>query len=103
MAEHLLTELAYSALPRKIVLQGTRDAVSTVAPRFKLKRCRWFYAVRMLPVRRRPERARPLLFLVAAMQLLHERDPLEAYEEGNPRAMILAPTRELAVRFITMR
>ena len=63
MAEHLLTELAYSALPlAEPILQGTRDAGFDRCTPFKLKRCRWFYAVRMLPVRRRLERARPLHF-----------------------------------------
>ena len=99
MAEHLLTELAYSALPlAEPILQGTRDA--------GFDRCTPIQAETLPLVLRGEDVAgqaqtgtgKTAAFLVACMQLLHERDPLEAYEEGNPRAMILAPTRELAVQ-----
>ncbi len=99
MAEHLLTELAYSALPlAEPILQGTRDA--------GFDRCTPIQAETLPLVLRGEDVAgqaqtgtgKTAAFLVACMQLLHERDPLDAYEEGNPRAIILAPTRELAVQ-----
>ncbi|MEM7405868.1 MAG: DEAD/DEAH box helicase [Pseudomonadota bacterium] len=37
-------------------------------------------------------------FLLATMNLLMESEPLDTHQENNPRALILAPTRELALQ-----
>ena len=104
MAEHLLTELAYSALPlAEPILQGTRDA--------GFDRCTPIQAETLPLVLRGEDVAgqaqtgtgKTAAFLVACMQLLHERDPLDAYEEGNPRAIILAPPESWRFRFTTTR
>nr|XP_061806099.1 ATP-dependent RNA helicase RhlB-like [Nerophis lumbriciformis] len=39
-----------------------------------------------------------IAFLLACCNYLLTRDPLEGYKEGAPRALILAPTRELAIQ-----
>lgn len=39
-----------------------------------------------------------IAFLLACCNLLLTKDPLEGYKQGEPRALILAPTRELAIQ-----
>ncbi len=39
-----------------------------------------------------------IAFLLACCNLLLTREPLEGYEQGQPRSLILAPTRELAIQ-----
>jgi ATP-dependent RNA helicase RhlB len=99
MADQLLTELRYSELPlAEPILRGTQDA--------GFDRCTPIQA-ETLPLALRGEdvagqaqtgTGKTAAFLVACLQLLTEREPLENYKEGNPRAIVLAPTRELAVQ-----
>ena len=68
------------------------------AHRFRQKPCQWSCPGRMWPVRRRPGLARrPLFWLPCITSLLtHEAD--EQRKPNQPRALILAPTRELAIQ-----
>ncbi|NKC11204.1 MAG: DEAD/DEAH box helicase [Gammaproteobacteria bacterium] len=99
MTEQTLTQTNFSELPLCAeLLAGTRDA--------GFDRCTPIQA-QSLPLALAGEdvagqaltgTGKTAAFLVACMQLLLDRDPLQAYEQGQPRALILAPTRELAVQ-----
>jgi ATP-dependent RNA helicase RhlB len=99
MADQELTEINFSELPlSESLLKGTRDA--------GFDRCTPIQA-QSLPLALAGEdvagqaltgTGKTAAFLVACMQILLDREPLAGHEDGKPRALILAPTRELAVQ-----
>lgn len=99
MSDQPVTDLYYRDLPLDESLQqGIRDA--------GFERCTPIQA-QTLPLALRGEdvagqaltgTGKTAAFLVACMNLLLEREPRAGHTPGHPRAMILAPTRELAVQ-----
>jgi ATP-dependent RNA helicase RhlB len=99
MSEQLLTELTFRQLPiREEILRGLSAAgfdYCTPIQAAALPR-----ALSGLDVAGQAQTGtgKTAAFLLATMNLLLESEPLETHEEGNPRALILAPTRELAIQ-----
>lgn len=99
MPEQLLTEVAFRDLPlRADILKGVTEAGFERCTPIQAKTLPKALAGEDVAGQAQTGTGKTAAFLLACMNLLLESEPLEQHEEGNPRALILAPTRELALQ-----
>ena len=99
MPDQNLTETTFEQLPlQQVLLQGVTEAGFTACTPIQAATLPKALAGEDIAGQAQTGTGTTAAFLLACMNLLLESEPLPAHSEGQPRALILAPTRELAIQ-----
>ena len=97
MSEHLLTTTTFSSLelPPEL-LRGTEDAGFEFCTRIQAEALPLALEGHDVEGKAQTGTGKSAAFLLATMNYLLRHPPRKDHKEGDPRALIFAPTRELA-------
>ena len=99
MTESLLTDLTFESLDLEEPLKrGIKEAGFTYCTPIQCQSLPLALAGRDVQGQAQTGTGKTAAYLLASMDYLLKNPPSEAYQDGDPRAVILAPTRELAVQ-----
>ena len=99
MTEHILTEVAFDSLDLEPpLLTGVRDAGFARCTPIQAKALPLALSGRDVEGQAQTGTGKTAAFLLATFNHLILTPPMSRHREGDPRAVILAPTRELAVQ-----
>ena len=96
---NLLTDVSFDSLPlRQELLAGLADAGFERCTPIQAQALPLALAGEDVEGQAQTGTGKTAAFLLAAMNLLLEKDPRPGHKDGQPRTLIVAPTRELAVQ-----
>jgi ATP-dependent RNA helicase RhlB len=99
MPDQNLTETTFEQLPlQQALIQGVTEAGFTACTPIQAATLPKALAGEDVAGQAQTGTGKTAAFLLACMNLLLESEPLASHSEGQPRALILAPTRELAIQ-----
>jgi ATP-dependent RNA helicase RhlB len=99
MSEQLLSTVTFAALDlRPELLQGIKDAGFEFCTRIQAEALPHALSGHDVEGQAQTGTGKSAAFLLAAMNYLLNNQPAKGHKDGDPRALIFAPTRELAVQ-----